>query len=75
MGVEEVVATQDQHARRGQPGPIRRDLDADLLSLVTSGCTLEEIVRALGLDLDEVHRRLVRLRLVIEDVSRATSSH
>ena len=69
------MTSQEHLTRRDYPGPIARDLDGDLLSLVTAGCTVEEIVRALGLDLDEVHRRLVRLRLVIEDVSRATASH
>ena len=69
------MATQEHLTRWGDPGPISRDLDGELLSLVTSGCTVEEIVQALGLELDEVHRRLVRLRLVIEDVSRASASH
>ena len=70
-----MVTSQEHLTRRGDPGPLAGDLDGDLLSLVTAGCTVEEIVRALGLELDEVHRRLVRLRLVIEAVSHATASN
>ena len=57
-------------ARPDRARSSRRDLDADLLALVTAGYGLEQIVHALGLSLDEIHRRLVKLRLVIEDMSR-----
>lgn len=69
-----MVTTQEPMANRAEPGFISRDLNADLLSLVSSGCTVEDIVQRLGLTLDEVHSRLVDLRLIIEDVSRATST-
>lgn len=70
-----MVTTQQRIADREGPGSVQRDIDIDLLHLVSSGCTVEEIVRELRLSLSDVHNRLVRLRHVIEDVSRVSSSH
>lgn len=55
-------------------GSLNRDIDKVLLSLVTSGCSIDDIVVLLHLPLDEVHRRLVKLRLAIEDLSASTSN-
>ena len=70
-----MVVTQEPSWSRAMPGSVERDLDRALLSLVSSGCTIEEIVRALGLPLRDVHRRLVELRHFIEDVSQLSSSY
>ena len=64
------MSLREQMVRSHRARSSRRDLDADLLALVTSGYSLDQIVQALGVSLDEIYRRLVRLRLVIEDVSR-----
>lgn len=50
-----------------------RDVDADLLALVLAGSSVEDIVDVLEIPLGEVHRRLLRLRVVIEDMRRVTS--
>ena len=71
----EVVTTQRSVADRDGPGAVQRDVDIDLLYLVSSGCTVEQIVQELHLPLRDVHSRLVRLRHVIEDVSRVSSSY
>lgn len=70
-----MVVTQEPSLTRGMPGAVERDIDRALLMLVSSGCTVEEIVRALGLPLHVVHQRLVELRRLIEDVSQLSSSY
>lgn len=72
-GGREVSDTHEQLVSRSWPGSLNRDIDADLLALVMSGCGVEEIVQTLGIGLREVHRRLLRLRLVIEDATRVPS--
>ena len=67
-----MVATKGSTTNRGKSGSIEREVDVTLLSLVSSGCTVEQLIGELGLPLGEVHNRLVKLRRVIEDVSRAT---
>lgn len=73
VGGKEVRITREELASRHLSGTLNRDVDADLLALVMAGCGIEEIVHTLCIRLDEVHRRLRRLRLVIEDVARVTS--
>ena len=58
---------------RQWPGPLNRDIDAGLLALVMSGCGIDEIVETLGIQIGEVHSRLLRLRLIIEDATRVPS--
>ena len=70
-----MVTTKGSTTNRGKPGSIERGVDVTLLSLVSSGCTVEELVGELGLSLGEVHNRLVKLRRVIEDVSRTTPGY
>jgi hypothetical protein len=70
-----VVATKGSTTNRGKPGSIEREVDVTLLSLVSSGYTVEQLVGELGLPLGEVHNRLVKLRRVIEDVSRTTPGY
>ena len=67
-----MVATKGSTKNRGKPGSIEREVDVTLLSLVSSGCTVEQLVGELGLPLGEVHNRLVKLRRAIESVARAT---
>lgn len=68
-----MVTTQSPIADRDGPGVIQREIDIELLSLVSSGYDVEQIVQSLRLPLRDVHRRLVHLRHVIEDVSRSSS--
>jgi hypothetical protein len=68
-----VVTTQGPIAGRDVPGVIDRDIDIELLSLVSTGCDVDQIRQRLRLPLRDVHRRLVHLRHVIEDVSRSSS--
>jgi hypothetical protein len=68
-----VVTTQGPIADRDEPGVIHREIDIELLSLVSSGYDVEQIVQRLRLPLSVVHRRLVQLRRVIDDVSRSPS--
>ena len=70
-----MVTTQESIADRDGSGSLQRDVDIDLLYLVSSGCTVEQIVQELRLPLGDVHNRLVRLRHAIEDVSRVSSSY
>jgi hypothetical protein len=67
-----VVATKSFMTNRDEPGSIEREVDVTLLSLVSSGCTVEQLVGELGLPLGELHSRLVKLRRFIEHVSRTT---
>lgn len=75
FGGQEVRNTRERLVSRRLPGPHSRDIDADLLGLVLSGCTLEQIVETSGLRLDEVYQRLLKLRLFIEDATRVSSKH
>ena len=67
--------TEGHLASRRITGPRNRDVDADLLALVMSGYTLEQIVEMLGLRLDDVYQRLLKLRRFIEDAARISSNH
>lgn len=69
-----MVYTSKTRSRGIQRGASSGDVDRALLSLVASGCTVEEIVSTLSLSLREVHLRLVKLRLIIHDVSRGTAT-
>lgn len=70
-----MVETHIRGRGRRNGGPVYRDIDAELLVLIASGCSLDQIVERLDVPMDEVHKHLVRLRLVIEEFTGATSNN
>ncbi len=68
-----MIATNEDVDRARRWRPTWRDpLDAELLALVASGCDVDDIRNALEMPINEIYARLVRLRLVIEDVASQT---
>ena len=68
------MAIRQPTADRSRSGSVDSDLDIDLLSLVSAGCTIEQIMRELGLPARDVYRRLVNLRHFIEVFSLTSST-